>query len=436
MKLWDKGQKIDALIEEFTTGKDREFDVLLASHDIRGSMAHSNMLEKIGMLTAKENQSIQSELQKLLNLVEANQFEIENGVEDVHSQIEIMLTKSLGSVGKKVHLGRSRNDQVLVDLRLYFRSQLEAIGSLAHQLAEILIERAHEGKEKMMPGYTHMQVAMMSSFGMWFGAFAESLIEDLEYSLHTFRLINRNPLGTAAGYGSSIHIDREMTTTELGFDGLVINPIHAQNGRGKTEWLISNVLASYGHTFSKMAMDLCLYSNENHAFFTLPSEFTTGSSIMPHKKNPDVFELIRAKSNILISIPAQVSQILGNLPTGYHRDYQLLKEVVFPGIKSCQEILTLLIHCIPGIRLNHVDLNEKKYEFLRSVDRVNLYVIKGMPFREAYQKVALEIESGSFTSPDSVEYSHIGSLGNLGLERLEARLKNLMGKDRPGHPDE
>lgn len=425
MKLWDKGYNIDKQIESFTTGKDRELDLELAPYDVIGSMAHANMLCSIGLITKEENQQLQKELNNIKQIIADGHFIIEDGTEDVHSQVELMLTGKLGETGKKIHLGRSRNDQVLLDLRLYFRAKLDELFNKSQELIKVLLHHAEKHKDLLIPGYTHMQIGMVSSFGLWFSAYAEALLDDAEYLLMTRKAINRNPLGTAAGYGSSIPLDRLMTTEELNFEGLCINPINAQIGRGKTEMMIANALSLIGLSINKMAMDICMFSNENYGFLSLPKEFTTGSSIMPHKKNPDVFELIRAKANTLIALPIQLGTMLSNLPSGYHRDFQLQKEIVFPAISDTLALLSLIIHCIPNIELKKTQVYDEKYQYLFSVERVNQYVLDGMSFRDAYKKVGTEIESGTFNAPTEVHHTHIGSIGNLGIEMMLERLETL-----------
>lgn len=425
MKLWDKGYNIDRQIEAFTTEKDRVLDLELAPYDVRGSMAHADMICHIGLITLEENDLIQKELATIEQIIANGEFRIEDGVEDVHSQVELLLTRALGDVGKKIHLGRSRNDQVLLDLRLYFRARLDEIFEQSEALIRILCAEAEKHKDVLIPGYTHMQIGMVSSFGLWYGAYAEALIDDAEYLIMTRRSINRNPLGTAAGYGSSIPLDRLMTTEALEFDGLCINPINAQIGRGKTELMVANALSLIGLTLNKMAMDICMFSNENYAFLSLPKEFTTGSSIMPHKKNPDVFELIRAKANTLISLPVQLGTMLSNLPSGYHRDFQLQKELIFPAIDTTLQLLSLVIHCIPRMELKKTQVYDDKYRYLFSVELVNQYVMEGMSFRDAYKRVGAEIENGTYQVLQSVRHTHIGSLGNLGIEMMLERLDNL-----------
>ncbi len=425
MKLWDKGYNIDDRIETFTTGRDRELDIELAPYDVQGSMAHANMLAKIGLLTTDENQKLLAELKNIASEIAEGKFTIQDGIEDVHSQVELLLTQRLGDVGKKIHLGRSRNDQVLVDLRLFFRARLTELSELASELISLLLDTAEQHQDVLIPGYTHMQIGMVSSFGMWFSGYAEALLDDMEYMLLTRRCINRNPLGTAAGYGSSIPLDRLQTTEELSFEGLCVNPINAQVGRGKTELMVANAISTMALSINKMAMDICMFSNENYGFLSLPKEFTTGSSIMPHKKNPDVFELIRAKCNTLISVPSQLSLMLSNLPSGYHRDFQLQKELIFPAIDTLEEILSLIIHCVPSMEIKPTQVYDEKYRYLFSVELVNQYVLEGMSFRDAYLKVGMQIEAGEFEPPQEINHTHIGSVGNLGLDLIRERLAKL-----------
>lgn len=425
MKLWDKGYNIDTLIDSFTTGKDRELDIDLAPYDIQGSKAHANMLCKIGLINVDENDKLQQELELIGQEISTGKFIIEEGIEDVHSQVELMLTRRLGDIGKKIHLGRSRNDQVLVDLRLFFRAQLDQLFTKTSDLITLLIQTSEKHKDVLIPGYTHMQIGMVSSFGLWFSGYAEALLDDAEYLKLTQKAINRNPLGTAAGYGSSIPLDRQETTDELDFEGLCINPINAQIGRGKTELMVANAISTMALSLNKMAMDICMFSNENYKFLSLPKEFTTGSSIMPHKKNPDVFELIRAKANTLIALPGQLSMMLSNLPSGYHRDFQLQKELIFPAIEAIDELLSLVIHCVPNMIIHSTQVYEDKYQYLFSVELVNQYVLEGMSFRDAYKKVGMQIEEGTFEAPKEIKHTHIGSVGNLGTELMLERLNSL-----------
>ena len=426
MKLWDKGYSINDKIEAFTIGKDRELDLDLAVYDVQGSMAHADMLAKIGLITSEENALLQSALKEIGAAASANNFIIEEGIEDVHSQVELMLTRKLGDVGKKIHLGRSRNDQVLLDLRLFFRAQLSLIATEAASTVDVLLSSADQHQEVFIPGYTHMQIGMVSSWGMWFGGFAEALIDDIEYLNLTKKVINRNPLGTAAGYGSSIPLDRDMTTAALEFEGPCINPINAQIGRGKTELQIANAISSIALTINKLAMDICLFSNENYGFVSLPKEYTTGSSIMPHKKNPDVFELIRAKSNLLIALPNQIASMISNLTSGYHRDFQLQKEILFPALEQIRALIDLVKYCIPHLIIKPTQVYDEKYQYLWSVEVVNKYVLEGMSFRDAYKKVGMDIEAGNYNPPRTIDHTHLGSLGNLGLERMRERLNGLV----------
>ena len=425
MKLWEKGFELDSKIEAFTVGRDREFDLEIAKYDVAASIAHAQMLCEIGMITEPENAALHQELKLISTEIEQGNFKIEEHVEDVHSQIEKILVSKLGEVGKKIHLGRSRNDQVLVALRLFFKDNLYELIAKGKTLANTLITAAEQYKDVLIPGYTHMQIGMVSSCGLWFGAFAEAIIDDLEYLSNTLSVINRNPLGTAAGYGSSLPIDREMTTEELGFDGLCINPINAQIGRGKTELLVANSLSAMALTLNKLAMDICLFSNENYGLFSLPDEYTTGSSIMPHKKNPDVFELIRAKSNMLITLPNQIASIISNLTTGYHRDFQLQKEIIFPALKEMALLLELTEYCIPKMIIHDTQVYSDKFQYLWSVELVNQYVLEGMSFREAYKKVGADIDQNKYSPPKQLNHTHIGSIGNLGLNVMRERLKTL-----------
>lgn len=426
MKLWDKGYSIDSLIEDFTTKEDRKLDVELARYDVQGSLAHVKMLRSIGFLSEDELIKIEIELEKIALAIENGTFRIDDGVEDVHSQVEMLLVQAIGEIGKKIHLGRSRNDQVLVDLRLFFRAELSMLSKKMSSLALQLLELSDKNKDNLMPGYTHMQMAMISSFGMWYGAYAESLIEDIQMCLNTKKQINKNPLGTAAGYGSSIPVDRKMTTELLGFDAICVNSVFAQMGRGKTEILVSNVISQISFTIGKMAMDICHYSSQNFGFMKLSNEFTTGSSIMPHKKNPDVFELIRANCNLLSSLPQQIYSVLGNLTSGYHRDFQLLKEILFPAIQKINGIIDLVSYALPQLEIIPPDLTEEKYDYLYSVEVVNELVKSGTPFRDAYKKVGKDIEEGKFIPQRQLHHTHIGSIANLGNDILRDRLRRLM----------
>lgn len=421
MKLWQKNYQVDQEIERFTVGQDRELDVDLAPYDIQGSLAHIKMLCKIGLLEPEELARLEKALKKLYGIVEAGDFSIEDGIEDVHSQVEHWLTQELGEVGKKIHSGRSRNDQVLVDLKLYLRTEIRHLISSIQDLFETLIQLSEQHKDQLMPGYTHLQVAMVSSFGLWFGAYAESLVDDLQQWQSTFKIINQNPLGSAAGYGSSFPLDRKMTTDLLGFNDLNYNVIHAQMGRGKSELFMAFSLASTAHTLGKMAMDICLFINQNFNFIAFPDELTTGSSIMPHKKNPDVFEIIRGRCNQLISLPAQVSMLTTNLPSGYHREFQLLKEVIFPAIHNLKDCLGMATYALQQIQIKEDILAEDKYRYLYSVEEVNKEVLSGTPFRDAYKIVGQQIADGSFDPEREVAHTHEGSLGNLCSAEIQAK---------------
>lgn len=428
MKLWEKEIKIDALIEAFTIGNDPDFDLLLAKFDVQGTLAHIKMLQKIALLTEEELKTLEAALEDISKTIEKGEFQIEQGVEDVHSQVELMLTRQLGDIGKKIHAGRSRNDQVMLDLRLFFRAEMQEIAELIHHFFEVLMQQSEKYKGILMPGYTHTQIAMVSSFGLWFSAYAESLIDDLTLLESVYRINNQNPLGSAAGYGSSFPLDRKMTTELLGFEDLAYNAIHAQMGRGKTEQFLSFALASVATTIGKLASDMVLFSNENFAFLKLPDAFTTGSSIMPHKKNPDVFELIRGHCNLLQSLPTQVSMLNSNLISGYHRDYQLLKEVIFPALTHLKNCLRLSTKCLAHVKVNPTILEDKKYDYLYTVEKVNELVKEGLPFREAYQKVGQEIQQGTFEFSGELKHSHEGSIGNLCLPEIQAKMKMVMEK--------
>ncbi|MBO6585105.1 MAG: argininosuccinate lyase [Gracilimonas sp.] len=425
-KLWEKGIQTDAFIEKFTVGKDRDLDLELARYDVQGTLAHIAMLESVGLLEKNELEILTKELNRILNeVIEAGRFEIEDGVEDVHSQIELMLTRKLGDIGKKVHAGRSRNDQVLVDIRLYLRDQIKEIAGLSGTLFHTLIKQSEATKEVLLPGYTHTQAAMPSSFGMWFGAYAESLVDDLALLESVYHIINRNPLGSAAGYGSSFPLDRTMTADLLGFEGLNVNSVYAQMGRGKTEQTLSFAMAGLAGTLNKLAADVCLYNSQNFQFLKLPDQLTTGSSIMPHKKNPDVFELIRAKTNALKALPNQIMMATTNLTSGYHRDFQILKEQLFPAIEELKNCLFITEYAAAQMEVNHNILDDPKYKLIFSVEAVNELVKEGVPFRDAYQKVAQQIEDGSFAPPTELNHTHEGSIGNLGNYLLKERYNRL-----------
>ena len=413
MKLWEKNFEINKEIERFTVGRDREMDLYLAKYDVLGSMAHITMLESIGLLEKEELKPLLAELKNIYHLAEKGEFTIEDGVEDVHSQVEMLLTEKLGDLGKKIHSGRSRNDQVLVDLKLFTRHQLKDIADEVKILFDELIQKSNQYKDVLMPGYTHLQVAMPSSFGLWFGAYAESLADDMLFLKAAYRMTNRNPLGSAAGYGSSFPLNRTMTTELLGFDSMDYNVVYAQMGRGKMERNVGFAIATIAGTLAKMAFDACMFNSQNFSFVKLPKECTTGSSIMPHKKNPDVFELIRAKSNKLQSLPQQITLIMNNLPVGYFRDLQIIKEVFLPAFDELKDCLQMAAYIINKIEVNEHILDNPMYDPIFSVEEVNRLAAAGMPFRDAYKKVGLDIEAGKFTPNKNIHHTHEGSIGNL-----------------------
>jgi len=425
-KLWEKNFEINKEIERFTVGKDRELDLYLVKYDVLGSLAHIIMLESIGLLTADELARLSAELKSIYAVCERGEFVIEDGVEDVHSQVELMLTRSLGDVGKKIHSGRSRNDQVLVDLKLFIRNEIKEIARLVRMLFDELIQKSERFKHVLMPGYTHLQVAMPSSFGLWFGAYAESLVDDMVFLQAAWRITNRNPLGSAAGYGSSFPLNRTMTTQLLGFDSMDYNVVYAQMGRGKTERNVGFAMATIAGTLAKLAFDACMFNSQNFAFVKLPKECTTGSSIMPHKKNPDVFELIRAKSNKLQSMPQQVMMIMNNLPAGYFRDLQIIKEVFLPAFGELKDCLRMTAYIINKMEVNEHILDDKRYDLMFSVEEVNRLAAAGMPFRDAYKKVGLDIENGLFTPCKDICHTHEGSIGNLCNDRIVALMDDCM----------
>ena len=424
-KLWDKGFEIQDKIERFTIGRDREMDLYLAEADVLGSMAHITMLESIGLLQADELKHLLAELRNIHAQIKRGEFVIEEGIEDVHSQVELMLTRKLGDIGKKIHSGRSRNDQVLVDLKLFIRRQLKDIASDVMELFKELQSQSERYKNVLMPGYTHLQVAMPSSFGLWFGAYAESLVDDMMFLQAAFRMTNRNPLGSAAGYGSSFPLNRTMTTELLGFDSMNYNVVYAQMGRGKTERNVAFALASIAGTISKLAFDACMFSSQNFAFVKLPNDCTTGSSIMPHKKNPDVFELTRAKCNKLQGLPQQITLIMNNLPSGYFRDLQIIKEVFLPAFQELRDCLQMTTYIINKIKVNEDILSDSRYDLIFSVEEVNRLVTEGMPFRDAYKKVGLDIEAGKFTPCKEVHHTHEGSIGNLCTEQIATLMDSV-----------
>ena len=412
-KLWDKGIPVNKLVEQFTVGNDREMDLMLAASDVLGSLAHIRMLRTINLLTEDELKILSKELVEIYKVIQSGHFIIEDGVEDVHSQVEMLLTKKLGDVGKKIHSGRSRNDQVLVDIRLYLRDEIMQITPLVKNLFDTLISQSEKYKNALIPGYTHFQVAMPSSFGLWFGAYAESLSDDMILMNSAFRIINQNPLGSAAGYGSSFPLNRTMTTKLLGFEDLSYNVVYAQMGRGKSEKTLAFAMSSVAATLAKMSMDMCLFLCQNFAFCSFPEELTTGSSIMPHKKNPDVFELIRAKCNRLQALPNDIAMMTTNLPSGYHRDLQILKESLFPAIQSLKDCLAIADMMLGKIIVNENVIKDEKYKYCFSVEEVNKLVLQGVPFRDAYKKVGEQIQAGNFKPDTTVKHTHEGSIGNL-----------------------
>lgn len=426
MKLWQKNTEVNKAVETFTVGRDREMDLYLAEADVLGSLAHTRMLESIGLLSPEELEKAQAGLKEIYGDIKAGRFVIEEGTEDVHSQVEFLLTQRIGDVGKKIHSGRSRNDQVLVDLRIFLRGQLEAVVKEVKGLFDVLQEQAGRYKGVLMPGYTHMQVAMPSSFGLWFGAYAESLVDDVQMLLAAYRICNKNPLGSAAGYGSSFPLDRTLTTRLLGFDALNYNVVYAQMGRGKTERVAAQALSSVAATLSRLAGDNCLYMSQNFGFISYPDEFTTGSSIMPHKKNPDVWELIRGKCNLVQDLPNRVAMLTVNLPLGYNRDLQLLKEVLFPAIGELRACIEMAGFMLRNVRVKEGILDDPRYDYLFSVETVNRLVREGVPFREAYRKVGLDIEAGRFVPEREVRHTHEGSLGNLCLEEVSGLMDGLL----------
>ncbi len=427
-KLWQKNVELNKEIEKFTVGKDRELDVFLAPYDVLGSMAHITMLESINLLTSSELEVLLKELKNIYRLAESGKFVIEDGVEDVHSQVELMLTRKLGDAGKKIHSGRSRNDQVLVDLKLFSRAGIHSIAQESKKLFDELQKQSEKYKNVLMPGYTHTQIAMPSSFGLWFGAYAESLADDMQLLLAAWRVANRNPLGSAAGYGSSFPLNRTMTTKLLGFESMDYNVVYAQMGRGKTERTIAFAIASIAGTISKLAFDACMFNSQNFGFIHLPTECTTGSSIMPHKKNPDVFELIRAKCNKLQTLPSQITAIMNNLICGYSRDLQTIKEVFMPAFGELLDCIRMTAYIVERTEVNEHILENPLYDPIFSVEEVNRRVIAGTPFREAYKQVGLEIEAGNFTPDKNIHHTHEGSIGNLCNDKIADLMNATLGE--------
>jgi argininosuccinate lyase len=422
MKLWDKGTSVNSLIESFTVGKDREMDLYLAKFDVLGSIAHAKMLQSINLLTMGELVELQAELVNIHEIIEKGDFRIEEGVEDVHSQVELMLTRKLGDTGKKIHSGRSRNDQVLLDLKLFTRSEIQNLVMLVCGLFEKLMAKASINREHLMPGYTHLQVAMPSSFGLWFGAYAESLVDDLVLLKAAYQITNQNPLGSAAGYGSSFPLNRQMTTELLGFDSMNYNVIYAQMGRGKMEKTVAFALSSVAATISKFAFDVCLFMSQNFGFVSLPDELTTGSSIMPHKKNPDVFELVRSHCNKIQAIPYQISLMTNNLPSGYFRDLQILKEVFLPAFQELSDCIRIAGFAIENMAINTNVMADERYKFAYSVEDVNKLVMQGVPFRDAYKQIGSQINAGTYEPTREINHTHSGSIGNLCLDEIAEKM--------------
>lgn len=427
-KLWQKNTNINAEIEKFTVGKDRILDLYLAPFDVLGSIAHTRMLESIGLIEQSELLVLHRELKNIYKEIQDGHFKIDEGVEDVHSQVEFLLTQRLGDVGKKIHSGRSRNDQVLLDLKLFTRHALEETVGNVKMLFDMLLSMSEKYKGHLLPGYTHLQIAMPSSFGLWFGAYAESLADDLQMVLAAYKIVNKNPLGSAAGYGSSFPLNRQMTTDLLGFEMLNYNVVYAQMGRGKTEKNVAAALASLASTLAKMAMDVCLYINQNFGFISFPDHLTTGSSIMPHKKNPDVFELIRAKCNKIQALPNEITLITTNLPSGYHRDLQVIKESFIPSFEELNSCLKIAEYMFRHIQVKDNILNDEKYKYLFSVEVVNQLVLEGIPFRDAYKQVGLDIEAGNFQVPEKIHHTHEGSIGNLMNASIAAEFNGILSQ--------
>lgn len=419
MKLWEKSIQVNKDVESYTIGRDREMDVYLAPYDVLGSMAHITMLESVGLLDKEELPLLLNELKVIYQSAIDGKFEIEDEIEDVHSQVELMLTRKLGDTGKKIHSGRSRNDQVLVDLKLFTRDRIHMLVDSVSKLIDVLLSQSNKYKDVLMPGYTHLQIAMPSSFGLWFGAYAESLVDDLQLLLAAYKICNRNPLGSAAGYGSSFPLNRQMTTDLLGFDSMDYNVVYAQMGRGKMERSVAFAIASIAGTLSKLSFDACMFNSQNFGFVKLPDDYTTGSSIMPHKKNPDVFELTRAKCNKLQALPNDITLIINNLPSGYFRDLQIIKELFIPSFEEMNDCLQMVTRMMGEVNINEHILDDPKYLLIFSVEEVNRLVLQGVPFRDAYKQVGLEIEKGNFNHNKKVAHTHEGSIGNLCNDRIE-----------------
>ena len=425
-KLWEKNVQVDHEVDLFTVGKDRELDLYLAKYDVLGSMAHITMLESIGLLQKDELNTLLAELRNIYAVADRGEFVIEEGIEDVHSQVELMLTRRLGDIGKRIHSGRSRNDQVLLDLKLFTRAQIQELVHIVNELFEVLIAQSNRYQQVLLPGYTHLQVAMPSSFGLWFGAYAESLADDLQLLQAAYKICNRNPLGSAAGYGSSFPLNRQMTTDLLGFDSMDYNVVYAQMGRGKMERTVAFALAGIAATVSKLAFDACMFNSQNFGFIKLPDQFTTGSSIMPHKKTPDVFELTRAKCNKIQGLPQQITLICNNLPSGYFRDLQIIKEMFLPAFDELKDCLRMTSHMMREVKVNEHILNDDKYALLFSVEEVNRLVLEGVPFRDAYKRVGLDIEAGKFIPNKTVHHTHEGSIGNLCNDQITMLMQQII----------
>ncbi len=428
MKLWQKNTTVSSAVEKFTVGKDKEFDLMLAPFDVLGNIAHAKMLASVGLLTADEAAALVIELQSIYTLALAGDLTIADSIEDIHSQIEFLLTKALGDTGKKIHSARSRNDQVLVDIKLFLRSEIEELVSSVQPFFDLLINQSEKYKAHLLPGYTHLQLAMPSSFGLWFGAYAESLVDDLITLQSAYQVVNKNPLGSAAGYGSSFPINRTMTTELLGFADLNYNVVYAQMGRGKAERITAQAIANLAETLARLSMDMCLYLNQNFDFVNFPAELTTGSSIMPHKKNPDVFELIRSHCNRIKALPNEISMMTTNLPSGYHRDLQLLKEHLFPAFQTLKDCLSMAQLMLENINVKENIMDNEKYKYAFSVEAVNALVLEGLPFRDAYKKVGLDIESGNFEVSSSVNHVHEGTIGNLCNNQIQQMMQTVLAK--------
>lgn len=428
MKLWQKDKASLKEVEKFTVGLDQSMDMYLAKFDVLGSLAHIQMLQSIDLLTSEELKSLSVELKSIYKKIESGDFIVETGVEDIHSQVELELTKKLGETGKKIHSGRSRNDQVLVDIKLYLRFELEQVVNETRSLFDLLLQQSEKYKTYLLPGYTHFQLAMPSSFGLWFGAYAESLVDDVITLESAYQVVNKNPLGSAAGYGSSFPLNRKMTTDLLGFDDLNYNVVYAQMGRGKAERIVAGALSNIAATLGKLSMDAVLFMNQNFGFISFPDELTTGSSIMPHKKNPDVFELIRARANQLLALPNEIALTTTNLPSGYHRDMQLLKEKLFPAIQHLKDCLRMMQLMLANMNVREGILGDDKYKFLFSVEEVNKLVLSGMPFRDAYKKIGLDIEQGNYSPLKDVKHTHEGSIGNLNTGQIQRMMNDVLTK--------